>query len=59
MPFTIEPSTDGTDDTFDILSPTGKHLASVPYWDDREKLEAQARTVADIFNAIYPSRSAT
>ena len=59
MPFTIEPSTDGTDETLDVISPTGEHLASVPYWDDREKAEAQAQRVADLFNEIYPSNTAT
>lgn len=59
MPYTIEPSTDGTDETFDIIGPTGERLASVPYWDDREGAEAVASRVADIFNTLYPSKTAT
>jgi hypothetical protein len=49
--FTYHRSTDGCDETFNVLTPTGHHLLSIPFWDEADRAEAEARLVVEVLNS--------
>lgn len=57
MPYTYHRDKDGVDDTFDIMTPNGKHLVSVRFWDEPDmpenlaRAEAKARLITFALNA--------
>jgi hypothetical protein len=55
MPYTYRRESDGTDETFDIRTPDGELLTSVPFWDAGEQAEANAQLIVDALNAYKPS----
>lgn len=51
-PYAYHRDADGCDDTFDITDARGKHLTSVPFWDDPETDHAaRAEAIARLFAA--------
>lgn len=51
-PFEIHQDRDGVDDLFLIVSaPSGRHIASIVYWDDAEDRAAQALADASLLAA--------
>lgn len=57
MPYTYQRSTDGCDETFDILTPEGGHLVSVHFWDAVVEAEADAKLIVNALNAYKPRKS--
>ena len=51
-PFTYERSTDGCDETFDVLYPDGSHLVSIPFWEEAQRAESEAAMIVEALNAL-------
>lgn len=51
-PFTYSRGKDGVDETWDVWSPEGEHLVSIPFWDESERTEAIAQMITNALNVV-------
>lgn len=51
MPYTYQRSSDGCDETFDIMTPEGEHLVSVHFWGEAEEAEGRAKLIVKALNS--------